>query len=188
MESGELFYNELAGTEYRRLLFEPKYMRQLKQRDQCVREVAEQDYWRLHDKIVNGEITVPDEITAIDEWKLAYMCHQENIEIALQNQKAALIKQNCDTLCSQIANKEITSMDEIRANEYWNLFSENQKEQITKELAKQAYQALLEKLGKEGISSMDEILSDEYWKLGYEFNKNAIGVWCSNHKIPYKWR
>lgn len=79
-------------------------------------------------------------------------------------------------------------MDEIRANEYWNLFSENQKEQITKELAKQAYQALLEKLGKEGISSMDEILSDEYWKLGYEFNKNAIGVWCSNHKIPYKWR
>lgn len=187
MKSGELFYEDLAGIpEYRKLLFNPTYMGQLKKMNVCVKEVAQLDYRRLCNKITSGEITSLSEITANDEWKLAYKYHKRGIEDTLQAQKAALIQQNCDILCVQIANKEITSPTEIRANEYWNLFSEDQKEKITKELAKQANQALREKLDKEGITSMDEILVDEYWKLGYEFDKNYTDVWCSNHRIPIK--
>lgn len=189
IEKGELSYEELCDIEeYNKLRLDPVYRKKLKSKNTCVLETALEDFYRLLRKISNNEITTLEEITANKRCELACMYHQKEIEDALQAQKAALIQQNCDILCNKIADKEITSPAEIRANEYWNLFSENQKEQITKELAKQAYQALLEKLGKEGISSMDEILSDEYWKLGYEFNKNAIGVWCSNHKIPYKWR
>ena len=93
MESGELLYSELAGTEYRRLLFEPKYMKMLKRKDECVREVAEQDNRKLSIKIENEEITTLDEITANKDWKLAYTYHQKGIKSDLQKQKEGTLKQ-----------------------------------------------------------------------------------------------
>lgn len=131
IEKGEISYDDLCDIEeYDRLRLEPTYRKKLESKNACVVEKASEDYRRLLKKISNNEIASLEEITANKKWKLAYMYHQGNIENALQNQKAALIKQNCDTLCSQIANKEITSMDEIRTNEYWNLFSESQKKLI----------------------------------------------------------
>lgn len=131
LESGELFYGDLAGIpEYRKLLFEPKYMKLLQRKSESVSEVARLDYDRLRNKIQNGEITTLNEITANDEWKLAYMYNQGDIEIVLQKQKEGLIEQNRAALCSKIENKEITSLSEIIANEYWNLFSESQKKLI----------------------------------------------------------
>lgn len=186
MESGELLYSELAGTEYRRLLFEPKYMKQLKQRGQCVREVAEQDCNLLEEKIKNREITSLDEIIESEDWKLAYKYKKNDILEALQKQKEDLIEQNCHTLCGKIENEEKTPLPEIMENEYWNLFSESQQKQIIEKLSEQAQYALQKKLDTEGITSMDEILSDEYWKLGFKKIKNHVEVWCVNHGVPYK--
>ena len=85
IESGELFYGDLAGIpEYRKLLFEPKYMKLLQRKIDSVIEVARLDYCRLYSKIQNGEVTTLNEIAASDEWKLAYMYHQNLAESALK--------------------------------------------------------------------------------------------------------
>ena len=85
MESGELFYGDLAGIpEYRKLLFEPKYMKLLQRKIDSVIEVARLDYCRLYSKIQNGEVTTLNEITASDEWKLAYMYNKNLAEYALK--------------------------------------------------------------------------------------------------------
>lgn len=84
MESGELCFADLASTEYRKLLFEYKYLKLLQEKDKSVIIVAESDFARLHNKIKNGEITSMDEIIANDEWKLAYLYNQERTEETLK--------------------------------------------------------------------------------------------------------
>ena len=72
MEAGKIAYSELRGIkEYRKLLFDPKYARQLEQKSQCIVNVAKQDYDALADKIKKEEITSLDEIAANKDWILA---------------------------------------------------------------------------------------------------------------------
>lgn len=85
MEKGEISFDELSGVkEYRKLLFEPKYAKQLERKAHCVKEVAEQDYNALCKKINNKEISSLDEVTASEEWKLAYKYRNISIESELR--------------------------------------------------------------------------------------------------------
>ena len=127
IEKGEISYEELCDIEeYNKLRLDPVYRKKLKSKNTCVLETASEDFQLLLRKVSNNEITTLEEITANKRWKLACKYHQKEIEDALQAQKAALIQQKCDILCDKITNKKITSPAEIRANEYWNLFSEEQ--------------------------------------------------------------
>ena len=84
MESGEIAFGELSSIpKYRKLLFEPKYMAELKKRAKCVEEVADMDWKILGQKIKSREITSLDEIIASEEWKLAYKHYQEKISILI---------------------------------------------------------------------------------------------------------
>lgn len=85
MEKGEIRYDELHGVkEYRKLLFEPKYAKQLERKGKCIQYVAIKDYGDLYVKIKKKEISSMDEIIANEEWKLAYKYRKDTIESDLR--------------------------------------------------------------------------------------------------------
>ena len=85
MEKGDISYAELRGVgEYRELLLDPKLKKKLEDKSKCVRELAQQDYWALKEKIDNKEVTSLDEVVASGEWKLAYKYYKDEIESSLR--------------------------------------------------------------------------------------------------------
>lgn len=89
---------------------------------------------------------------------------------------ADLAKQDCSALCDKIQNREITSLDEIMANEEWKLACMYQKRDIERMLRETNYVILCEKIKNGEIISLDEILANKDWKSAYEpeLNRNYI--------------
>lgn len=80
---------------------------------------------------------------------------------------ADLAKQDCSALCDKIQNREITSLDEIMANEEWKLACMYQKRDIERALRGANYVILCEKIKNGEIISLDEILANKDWKSAY---------------------
>lgn len=87
---------------------------------------------------------------------------------------ADLAKQDCSALCDKIQNREITSLDEIMANEEWKLACMYQKRDIERTLRETNYVILCEKIKNGEIISLDEILANKDWKSAYEQNHYEI--------------
>ncbi len=113
METGEITYGELRGIkEYRKLLFEPKYARQLERKAECIDGVAWQDHNVLLDKIIKNEITSLDKIIENKDWNLAYKYYGcETID--------KLEEQASKVLIAKIQREGITTFEEIEANRKW---------------------------------------------------------------------
>lgn len=78
LESAELSCSELAGiAEYRKLFFNAKYHRKLKDTEKMLKNLAELDCIRLSNKIVDKEISV-EEAKEREEYKLVFKYFKEH--------------------------------------------------------------------------------------------------------------
>lgn len=85
LHDGEIVYAELRGiNEYRELLKNPTYARELLKKARCMANLAEQDYFALLDKIQKKELTSLDEITTNKDWELAYKYYKDKIDFDLR--------------------------------------------------------------------------------------------------------
>lgn len=79
MESGELFYDELAGiSKYRKLLFDSRYQPKLEAAGKRVAKVAELDLSRLCDRLANNEISKEDAKTC-EEYNLVFKYYNDSL-------------------------------------------------------------------------------------------------------------
>lgn len=192
MKGGELNYSELFGIEeYRKLLFMPKFQKELEKISRCVCEVAREDEHVLIDLIERKEITALEEITENERWKLAYKYYSDEIQRELNKAWRKALENDYHDLIDKCKNKEIISLDEIAESEEWKLVYKYYSYELKtacvpvwENEAKQEFDRLKFQIEQKQITSLEEIAESGDWKLAYEYRKDDIKSsleWAARH-------